>query len=62
MAQGDHIFPIPGTKRIQYLDENAGALNVSFTKKELDAIDAIFPKNAAAGLRYPEQMMGSVNR
>jgi len=62
MAQGDHIFPIPGTKRIQYLDENAGAMNVSFTKKELEAIDAIFPKNAAAGLRYPEQMMGSVNR
>ena len=62
MAQGDHIFPIPGTKRIKYLDENTGALNVSFTKKELEEIDAIFPKNAAAGLRYPEQMMGSVNR
>ncbi|MEP6726984.1 MAG: aldo/keto reductase [Bacteroidota bacterium] len=62
MAQGDYIFPIPGTKRIKYLDENAGALNVSLTKKELDEIDAIFPKNAAAGLRYPEQMMGSINR
>ena len=62
LAQGDHIFPIPGTKRIKYLDENAGALNVSFTKEELDAINSIFPKDAAAGLRYPEQMMASVNR
>jgi aryl-alcohol dehydrogenase-like predicted oxidoreductase len=62
MAQGNHIFPIPGTKRIKYLDENVGAMNVSFTKQELDEINTVFPKNAAAGLRYPEQMMASVNR
>jgi len=62
MAQGDTIFPIPGTKRIKYLDENVGALNVSFTKDELKEIDDVFPRNAAAGLRYPEQMMGSINR
>ncbi len=62
LAQGNHIFPIPGTKRIKYLDENAGALSVSFTAKELEEINNIFPKNAAAGLRYPEQAMGSVNR
>jgi len=62
LAQGEHVFPIPGTKRIKYLDENVGALNVSLTKEELANIDAIFPKDAAAGPRYPEQMMGSVNR
>jgi aryl-alcohol dehydrogenase-like predicted oxidoreductase len=62
MAQGDNIFPIPGTKRIKYLDENVGALTVFFTKTELDQINNIFPKNAAAGMRYPEQMMGSINR
>ena len=62
MAQGDHIFPIPGTKRIKYLDENVGALKVSLTKEELKEIDDVFPKNAAAGLRYPEQMMGSIDR
>jgi aryl-alcohol dehydrogenase-like predicted oxidoreductase len=62
MAQGNHIFPIPGTKRIKYLDENADALNVSFTKPELEELNTVFPKNAAAGLRYPEQMMASVNR
>lgn len=62
MAQGEHIFPIPGTKRIKYLDENAGAVKVSLTNKELAEIDAIFPKDAAAGLRYPAQMMGSINK
>lgn len=61
MAQGDFLFPIPGTKRIKYLEENLGALNVHFTKEELDALDTIFPKDAANGLRYPEQMMGSLN-
>ena len=62
MAQGDHIFPIPGTKRIKYLEENAGALNVHLSADELKEIDAIAPKGAAAGLRYPEAMMGSVNQ
>lgn len=61
MAQGDYIFPIPGTKRIKYLEENAGAVNIHFSLEELMAIDEIFPKDAAAGLRYPEQMMGSLN-
>jgi aryl-alcohol dehydrogenase-like predicted oxidoreductase len=62
MAQGDFIFPIPGTKRIKYLEENAGALKISFSKSELEELDAIAPKGVAAGLRYPQQMMGSVNR
>ncbi|MBY0347847.1 MAG: aldo/keto reductase [Hydrotalea flava] len=61
MAQGDYIFPIPGTKKIKYLDENIGALAVQLTKDDLAAIDAVFPKNAAAGTRYPESMMGTLN-
>lgn len=61
LAQGDHIFPIPGTKKIKYLEENTGALDISFTQEELDEIDNIFPKDAAAGSRYPEQMMKSIN-
>jgi len=61
MAQGDYIFPIPGTKKIKYLEENAGAVNIHLSKEELTAIDEIFPKDAAAGLRYPEQMMSSLN-
>ena len=61
MAQGDFIFPIPGTKKIKYLEENAGAINLTFTAAELDAINNFFPKHAAAGLRYPEQMMATIN-
>ncbi len=60
-AQGDHIFPIPGTKRIRYLEENAASLNVHFTSTELETINAIAPRDVAAGLRYPEQMMQSLN-
>lgn len=62
LAQGDHIFPIPGTKRIKYLEENASAINVSFTEKELQEMDKIAPKDIAVGLRYPESFMSSVNR
>ena len=62
LAQGDHIFPIPGTKRTIYLEENMGALNVQLTNEDLKEIDAVFPKNAASGLRYPESMMASVGR
>ena len=61
MAQDENIFPIPGTKRIKYLEENAGALNIRFTKEELDTINNIAPKNAAVGLRYPEAAMKIVN-
>ncbi len=61
MAQGDFIFPIPGTKRLKYLEENAGAVNVVLTKQELLELDSIAPKGVAAGLRYPAEMMKSVN-
>ena len=62
LNQSEHIFPIPGTKRIKYLEENAGALNVNFTQQELDEINAIAPRGIAAGLRYPERMMGALNQ
>ncbi len=61
MAQDENIFPIPGTKRIKYLEENAGAINIHLTKEELDTIDIIAPKNIAVGLRYPEVMMQLLN-
>lgn len=61
IAQGNFIFPIPGTKRIKYLEENVGALNVDFTKEELREIDAIAPKDVAAGTRYAEGGMKIVN-
>jgi aryl-alcohol dehydrogenase-like predicted oxidoreductase len=62
LAQGDDIFPIPGTKHIRYLEENIGALDVQLTQKELEEIEAIAPKGAASGPRYPEVMMSSLGR
>lgn len=62
MAQRDYIFPIPGTKRIKYLEENVGATAVQLTPAELSEIDAIFPRGAAVGERYPEQMMASIDK
>jgi len=62
LAQGEDIVPIPGTKRRRYLDENLGALSVQLTRAELDAINAVFPPDAAAGLRYPAAMMEMLGR
>ena len=61
LAQGTDIVPIPGTKQWKYLRDNVGALAVTLTPEDLARIDAIAPKGAAAGLRYPEAMMGLVN-
>jgi len=61
LAQGQDMVPIPGTKRIAYLEENAAALNVTLTKEELAHLDAIAPVGAAAGTRYPEATMARVN-
>src|SRR5207249_785290 len=52
LAQGKDIVPIPGTKRVRYLEENAAAATIRLTAAELEAIDAVFPKGAAAGDRY----------
>jgi aryl-alcohol dehydrogenase-like predicted oxidoreductase len=62
LAQGTDIVPIPGTKRVKYLEENVGALGVRLTPEDLKRIDGIAPPGAAAGLRYPEAAMQTVNR
>ncbi|EHD23120.1 MULTISPECIES: aldo/keto reductase [Brenneria] len=62
LAQGEHIVPIPGTKRRRYLEENIGALDVALSEEELAAIEAIFPFNAAAGERYSAEGMATLDR
>ncbi len=57
LAQGDFIIPIPGTKQRKYLEENVAALAISLSPAELAALEAIFPVEATAGLRYPEAVM-----
>ncbi|PSL41815.1 aryl-alcohol dehydrogenase-like predicted oxidoreductase [Planomicrobium soli] len=61
LAQDEDIVPIPGTKRISYLEENLDALHVELTQDDLDRINNIAPKNIAAGTRYPEAGMKGVN-
>lgn len=61
LAQGEDIVPIPGTKRIKYLEENVAALDVKLNAEELLEIEKVFPKGAAAGDRYTESMMQLIN-
>ncbi|WP_310417511.1 aldo/keto reductase [Chamaesiphon sp. OTE_8_metabat_110] len=61
LQQGEDIVPIPGTKRVSYLLDNLGALEIELTDRELDRIDAILPQGAASGDRYPAAMMQMVN-
>lgn len=61
LAQGDDVVPIPGTKRVNYLEENVESLVVQLSLEELAQLDEIAPKGAAAGTRYPAAMMGSVD-
>jgi aryl-alcohol dehydrogenase-like predicted oxidoreductase len=60
LAQGDDVVPIPGTKRVAYLEENVAAVDVVLAPEELVALDAIFPPGAASGQRYAD--MSFVNR
>ncbi|MEO6845299.1 MAG: aldo/keto reductase [Ginsengibacter sp.] len=62
MAQGDFIFPIPGTKRINYLEENVKAVGISLSLKEKEQIEEVFPQNAALGSRYSETGMKTINK
>lgn len=61
LAQGERIVPIPGTKHRKYIEENAAATEIVLTREDLAALEEAFPKDAAAGTRYPEAMMASVN-
>jgi aryl-alcohol dehydrogenase-like predicted oxidoreductase len=62
LAQGDDIVPIPGTKRIKYLDDNLEAVNVRLTAEDLAQIDAVLPAGATSGERYPAQAMRVIDR
>ena len=61
LAQGDDIVPIPGTKRRKFLEENAAAVNVRLTPDETRRLGEAVPRGAAAGARYPEGGMKTVN-
>jgi aryl-alcohol dehydrogenase-like predicted oxidoreductase len=62
LAQGDDIVPIPGTKRREYLEDNAGAADVTLTEDDLARIEEAMPRGSAAGERYAEEQMRAVGR
>ena len=62
LAQGQDIVPIPGTKRRKYLEQNLAAADIKLTKDDLARIDQVAPKGVAAGMRYPEQAMATLDR
>jgi aryl-alcohol dehydrogenase-like predicted oxidoreductase len=57
MAQGDDVVPIPGTKHVKYLEENAAAADVVLSPADLSRIDAVFPVGAAVGTRYTDMSL-----
>ena len=61
LARGEEIVPIPGTKRIPYLEQNAAAARIALTAEEIEQLNAAFPPGAAAGDRYPEAALKRVN-
>ena len=61
LAKGEDIIPIPGTKRIKYLEENGAATRIKLTGDELAQLDRALPPGSAAGTRYPEGGMKAVN-
>jgi len=62
LDQGEDIVPIPGTKRRRYLEENAAAVDLAIDPALLAELSAAFPPGAAAGDRYPANMMGAIGR
>ncbi len=62
LVQGEDLVPIPGTRRIATLEQNAAAADIVLTPDDLARIEAVFPRGAAAGERYAPGGMSSLNR
>jgi aryl-alcohol dehydrogenase-like predicted oxidoreductase len=54
LAQGEDVVPIPGTKRVRYLEENTAAADVELDKEDQQRLDEVVPVGVAAGDRYPD--------
>jgi aryl-alcohol dehydrogenase-like predicted oxidoreductase len=61
LAQGEDIVPIPGTKQRKYLEENLRAIDVELTPADLEEIDSVAPVGVAAGERYHESGMKTLD-
>jgi aryl-alcohol dehydrogenase-like predicted oxidoreductase len=61
LTRGKNVVPIPGSRRIERLEENAAAADITLSDNELYRLELIAPVGAAAGTRYPEPMMAALN-
>jgi aryl-alcohol dehydrogenase-like predicted oxidoreductase len=61
LARADFVVPIPGTKRRRYLEENIGALALALSPDDAARIEAVMPRGAVAGKRYPDALMARVD-
>jgi aryl-alcohol dehydrogenase-like predicted oxidoreductase len=62
LTRGKHVVPIPGSRRVERLEENAAAVDIRLSDTELHRLELIAPVGAALGTRYPEPMMAALNR
>ena len=62
LAQGEDILPIPGTKRQNYLEENAAAAEIQLSSDEVGELDRLVPRGAVQGDRYAKEMMSLLNQ
>ena len=62
LAQGDDIITIPGSRRINHLEENMAAEQVKLTQEDLQRIEEVMPAGIVSGNRYPERFMGALNQ
>ncbi|HUP87901.1 MAG TPA: aldo/keto reductase [Longimicrobiales bacterium] len=62
LGKGNDIFPIPGTKKRSRVEENAAAVDIELSREEIRQLEEFVPKGFAAGDRYPERGMQTINR
>jgi len=60
LGKQPHVVPIPGTRRIAYLEQNAGAVEVLLNREEIGELDRMFAAERVAGTRYPEAGMAGI--
>lgn len=61
LHQGDDILPIPGTKRVKYIEENAKASEISLSSEELSQLNDIAPVGGTSGDRYTDERMSWID-
>ncbi len=62
LAKGEDIVPIPGTKRVKYVEENVGAADIRLSQSEVDELESTFTPDAAAGARYSQAMSTLIDK